>query len=114
MAVRDAQGGEVRAHFRAYPRRESTTTIGVRSDRGEQRLRLRDVGLGGAGLEGGELEIGAQVEVVFTAPNRWDPLVIRGRVAWARGARSGVAFDGTAERELYALFEMLGTQVFDR
>jgi len=111
-------------HFRAWPRRRSDVPVVVRlarstasasaPERGERRARLTDVGLGGAGLVVDEpLTVGAELEVVLHAPNRWDPLVLPARVAWVKGRRAGVAFTPAVDRDAYDLFEMLGTQVFD-
>lgn len=101
-------------HFRAFPRRKSSAAIVVRVGRAEVRGRLVDVGLGGAGLvTEGNLVVDSEVEVVITAPNRWDPLVLPARVAWVTGRRAGVAFRPREDADALALFEMLGTQVFD-
>jgi hypothetical protein len=106
-------------HFRAWPRRRSDAPVLVRVARSvpepqERRARLTDVGLGGAGLSVDEpLELGAALEVVVPAPNRWEPLVLPARVAWTEGRRAGVAFLPPSERDAYDLFELLGTQVLD-
>jgi cobalamin biosynthesis Mg chelatase CobN len=112
-------------HFRAWPRRRAESLALVRllphetasSSRlvRELRARLVDVGLGGAGVstEPGVLVGGDRVEVVLHAPNRWDPLLMPGRVAWSVGSRAGIAFEARDERDVYALFELLGTQVFE-
>lgn len=113
------------AHFRAWPRRRSDVPVVVRvgrspaplpSEQGrvERRARLTDVGLGGAGLVLDEpLTVGAELEVVLHAPNRWDPLVLPARVAWVKGRRAGVAFLPAVDRDAYDLFAMLGTHLFD-
>lgn len=112
-----------RRHFRAWPRRKSDVPVVVRIARphapvterkDERRARLTDVGMGGAGLVVEEpLTLGAELEVVLHAPNRWDPLVLPARVAWVKGRRAGVAFLPATDRDAYDLFEMLGTQVFE-
>ncbi|MGZ3421346.1 MAG: PilZ domain-containing protein [Polyangiales bacterium] len=101
-------------HFRAWPRVASRASVVMRIGSGTVRGRLIDLGLGGAGilLEGSVAE-GAEVEIVIAAPNRWDPLVVPARVAWARGKRAGVAFKPRDDRDAYALFEFLGTQSFE-
>ncbi len=71
--------------------------------------------MGGAGLEtSAPLDVGSRVELVLQAPSRWDPLVLVARVAWARGARAGLAFETPDDRDVWALFELLGVQTFDR
>ena len=108
-------------HFRAWPRRRSDVPVVVRvarragaDERDERRARLTDVGLGGAGLVVDEpLALGAELEVLLHAPNRWEPLVLPARVVWVKGRRAGVAFRPATDRDAYDLFEMLGTQVFE-
>ncbi len=100
-------------HFRAFPRRRAEAAVVVRVGRADRRAKLTDISLGGAGLAVEEpLPIGAEVEIVLHAPNRWDPLVILARVAWAKGRRAGLEFLPRNDADAYALFEMLGTQVF--
>ena len=112
---RDGRGG----HFRAWPRRKTEALVVIRVGRRgaavhEMRARLIDVGFGGAGLLLNEpLEAEAEVELVLHAPNRWDPLILPARVAWAtREGRAGLAFRPRDDRDALAIFEMLGTQVF--
>lgn len=100
-------------HFRAWPRRPSDVPVVLRVARGERRARLTDIGLGGAGLRLEEpLTVGAEVEIVLHAPTRWEPLVLPATVAWAKGNRAGLSFRPTADRDVYDLFQMLGTAVF--
>lgn len=77
-------------------------------------MRLVDLGMGGAGLKtDARLDVGARIDLVIQAPNRWDPLVIESRVAWTQGRRAGVAFEHRDDADVYALFELLGTQSFE-
>ncbi len=81
-------------------------------------VRIRDLGLGGAGVEivdpSTVLRPDTTVTLEITAPSLWDPLVLRGRVAWTRPARDaqppklGVRFDHAEHGGLYALFQLLG------
>lgn len=105
-----------RGHFRAYPRRPTRVSLSARlGDQTAPRIRLVDVCLGGAGLEtSGQLDVGSRVELVLQAPSRWDPLVLVARVAWAQGRRAGLAFEMVDDRDVWALFELLGVQTFDR
>lgn len=108
-----------RRHFRAWPRRKSEALVLIRVGRRgtpmkELRARLLDVGFGGAGLLLNEpIEPEAEVELVLHAPNRWDPLVLPARVAWATAeGRAGLSFRPNDDRDAMAIFEILGTQVF--
>lgn len=101
-------------HFRAWPRRPADAPVLLRLGQSERRAKLVNVGIGGACLHlDAPLTLGALIDVVLHAPNRWDPLVMPARVAWTKGARAGVAFQPTRDGDVYDLFEMLGTQVFD-
>ncbi|MBK6692669.1 MAG: PilZ domain-containing protein [Myxococcales bacterium] len=77
-----------------------------------------DLGLGGAALEFSELvERGDRLVVEMMAPTLWDPLHVRGRVAWTQagrpsGVRCGVVFEHADAPSLFALFELLGTLEF--
>lgn len=65
------------------------------------------------------LRLDATVVLEVTAPTLWDPLVLRGRVAWLRRAqgerpaRAGVRFDHPEEGSLFALFQLLGAHAYD-
>ena len=103
------------SHFRAFPRRASRIAVVAKLAAGEARVRLIDIGLGGAGVQSGEvLELGARLDLVLQVPNRWDPLVLPARVAWSNGKRAGLAFEHRDDADVYALYELLGTQVFDK
>ena len=87
-----------------------------------QLVRVRDLGLGGAGLElpdAPALEAQAPITLEVTAPTLWDPLILRGTVAWLRrGAagkpmRTGVRFEHHDAAALYALYQMLDAHVFE-
>jgi hypothetical protein len=86
-------------------------------------VRIRDLGLGGAGLEIVEptsvLRPDTSITLEVTAPSLWDPLVLRGRIAWLRPGREdhptklGVRFEHTEHGGLYALFQLLGAHTFE-
>jgi hypothetical protein len=95
-----------------------------------QGVRIRDLGLGGAGIEIPEaaeraptrppsIEREAKVTIELVAPMLWDPLILSGRIAWirrggpGRGLRAGVRFEHSEPPALYALFRLLGTYVQD-
>jgi PilZ domain len=124
MAARD--------HFRAHARRRvdlgATLRVG-RGDAASQAVRVRDLGLGGAGLELVDaaesrpgalpLEREAVVTMEVMAPTLWDPLTLRGKIAWLRrGAqgrptRLGVRFEHRESAALYALYQLLGAYRYD-
>lgn len=68
--------------------------------------------------EGG-LDLETSVTLEVTAPSLWDPLTLRGRVAWIRQAasgrptRAGVRFEHRDAGALYALFQLLGTHGYE-
>ena len=117
----------VRDHYRAHARRKVNLLAGlylpvIDGRRGIQ-VRIRDLGLGGAGLEVLDSSVALRPDtnatLEVTAPSLWDPLVLRGRVAWARPSRDpqstklGLRFEHTEHGGLYALFQLLGAQTFD-
>ncbi|WP_281180740.1 PilZ domain-containing protein [Chondromyces crocatus] len=130
-----------RDHFRAHPRRrvELTAMLRDRQTADEQTVIVRDLGLGGAYVEldrrpshepgaaagwpdinsdlGALLEPELAVTIELTAPTLWDPLPLRGRVAWVRRAswrtRVGVRFDHHDAANLLALYDLLGSFAFE-
>ena len=131
MAARD--------HFRAHGRRRVDLDATLRGRDGgfSHVARVRDLGLGGACVELGELgeasralltgearsvagvEREATITLEVMAPTLWDPLLLGGRIAWVRrGApgrptRAGVRFEHREPASLYALFQLLGAHVYD-
>jgi hypothetical protein len=116
MAARD--------HFRAHARRRVDLDATLRAKDGAfaHEARVRDLGLGGACVElpdAGGVEREAPVVLEVMAPTLWDPLLLGGRIAWvrrgerARPLRAGVRFEHRDSAALYALFQLLGAQVYD-
>jgi hypothetical protein len=131
MAARD--------HFRAHARRRVDLDATLRGREGgfSHVARVRDLGLGGACVELGELSepsrallpgdargaAGVEREGAITlevmAPTLWDPLLLAGRIAWVRRGtpgrptRAGVRFEHREPGSLYALFQLLGAHVYD-
>jgi hypothetical protein len=120
MAARD--------HFRAHARRrvDLDATLRGRDGAFSHDARVRDLGLGGACVEIGDLHGGAAgveregvVTLEVMAPTLWDPLLLTGRIAWVRrGAqgrptRAGVRFEHREPGALYALFQLLGAHMYD-
>jgi hypothetical protein len=120
MAARD--------HFRAHARRrvELGATLQGR-DGSWQSVRIRDLGLGGACVEipdtqaqgGVPVDRETPVMLEVTAPSLWDPLLLRGKISWVRRGshgrptRAGIRFEHREAPAIYALFQLLGAQVFD-
>lgn len=112
------------AHFRAHGRRrvELRATLRDRARTLACRVALRDLGLGGASIEirgldlgsAGELTRGTAVSLEIMAPTLWDPLVLRGRIAWAVAEpdrlRAGIGFEHRDPAAAFALFQLLGAQ----
>jgi hypothetical protein len=128
----------VRDHFRAHARRRVSLGATLRDNVGSlaQDVRIRDLGLGGACLEIGEprpppgvppsgaaparwLDPEAIVTVEVTAPSLWDPLTLRGKIAWvkrgsaSRPTRAGIRFEHRDSAALFALFQLLSANAFD-
>ncbi len=114
-------------HFRAHARLRvellgTITAPGL----GAREVRVRDLGVGGAGLEidvvGATeplLAAEALVTLSLRAPTLWDPLALSGRLAWARSIepgrprRAGICFDHADPGKLLALFHLLGAHAAD-
>jgi hypothetical protein len=76
----------------------------------QRQAQVQNVGLGGACVIVDEpLAAGDAVTLSFTAPTLWDPLLLRGRVAWVAGPsrRAGVAFEHRAADAAFALYELI-------
>jgi hypothetical protein len=75
---------------------------------------VEDLGLGGARLVAlPPVAAGDAVTVSFTAPTRWDALVLQGHIAWISAGEAplsaGVAFGHTSADTLFALYELIAT-----
>jgi hypothetical protein len=102
-----------------------------REGRLSQGIRIRDLGLGGAGIEileapererapGAPSPIDREtlVTIEVLAPTLWDPLILSGRIVWVRrvpgrAMRAGVRFEHHESAALYVLFRILGVYVHD-
>lgn len=112
-------GGEApRDHFRRHERR-LVKIPGMLRDRSGGfgwRVQVADLGLGGAGVEAGAVEAvlpGHPIVLEIVAPTLWDPLTVRGSVAWiAPSGRLGVRFDYDDSDLVVAVFEVLGVEGF--
>ncbi|CAN5518072.1 hypothetical protein BH09MYX1_BH09MYX1_00740 [soil metagenome] len=119
MSSAEANGS---AHFRLHGRKPvaihaqvSHTTAGW-----ERSLRVVDLALGGACLElMDDVAVGEALRVSFVTPDRWDPLVLKARVAWTQTGedgvmkRGGVAFEHDDEESAVALLLLIGSHDFD-
>jgi PilZ domain len=118
----------VRDHFRAHARRrvDLGATLRDRQSTEEHGVRIRDLGLGGAGIElseaqlaSGQIDAEAPITLEVATPNLWDPLSLRGKVAWirrgvaGRPTRAGIRFEHHDAGALYALYQLLGARGFD-
>lgn len=118
-------------YFRAHARRRTDLRAVLRDGSGAlaHGARIKDLGLGGACVElsegvaelmgGGGFEPESSVTLEVTAPSLWDPLTLRGKVAWIRHSsagrptRAGVRFEHRDAGALYALFQLLGTHGYE-
>lgn len=117
-------------HFRAHARFriELGGTLSPTSRALAHEVWIRDLGLGGAGLDlsatslsaAPAFAVDAEVTLVLRAPMLWDPLALQGRIAWLRDTdtggplRAGVRFDHADSGKMYALFQLLGAPAFER
>lgn len=110
------------AHFRAHERRPVRLSAAVRLDRGgiTREGTIVDLSLAGAGVELLEpVEPGSPLVLEVLAPTLWDPLRVRGVVAWTRAgaprtpSRIGIAFKHVAEEPLVALYDVLTANKYE-
>lgn len=115
MATRSAKGA-FRAHARRAVRLRALVT---HIEAGWQRHGwVADLGLGGACIVvDAALYANERVSLSFVAPTLWDPLVVRGRVAWTadagRETRAGLAFEHKSAAAVFALFELVATMAYE-
>ena len=132
-----------RDHFRAHSRRRVDLDAILRAQTGSfsHAATIRDLGLGGASIELADpgsavaeiqaigradarpslvgVEREALVILEVMAPSLWDPLALAGKVAWIRRGlqgrpwRAGIRFDHREPSALNALFQLLGTHMYD-
>jgi len=83
-------------------------------------VKVVDLGLGGACLEVADLiPLGTPVRLSLEAPNRWEPLVLDGRVVWTRDAlkpgraRLGMKFEKASSGTLRALVDLLEVEAYE-
>jgi hypothetical protein len=109
-------------HFRALARRPVAIRATLFShDAGwEQPVAIVDLGLGGARLELGEaIPAQSSVRLMIASPDRWDPIALDARVAWARGptadrrAELGLEFLPRQPADLGALLDLLGGEGYE-
>jgi hypothetical protein len=115
-----------RDHFRAHGRQRVDLEATLLDHDGNARgVTIRDLGLGGAGLElpdpdptkpSADLILDAQVVLELATPNLWDPLRLHGTVAWVRRnaptgrrTRAGIRFEHRDAPMLLSLFQVLTT-----
>jgi hypothetical protein len=108
-------------HFRALSR-HLVSLSGSLSDPGaswSRTAQVVDLGLGGACLELLDAPPpGEAVELAIEAPHLWDPLTLRGEIAWTRAAtstdaaRAGIRFAHGSSASLRALTELLEAGAF--
>jgi len=117
-----------RDHFRAHARYpvELSATLKPRSGGSSQAVRIQDLGLGGAGLEIVEPapifdalpEREAPILLEITIASLWDPIRLRGRIAWLRrgvadrATRAGLRFEHREPTTIHAILLLLGNSSF--
>ena len=109
-------------HFRAQARKPVSLVGALRPASihvaWNRDVHVLDLGLGGACVEmSTAVPDGTAVELVIETPHLWDPLTLRGAIAWqltleAGGARLGVRFDHATSSSVRALTELLEAEAF--
>ena len=109
-------------HFRAQSRKAVSLVGALRPAAIDvvwnRDVRVVDLGLGGACVEmSNATPGGTAVELVIDTPHLWDPLTLRGAVAWdialeEGGARLGVRFEHGTGGSVRALTEFLEAEAF--
>jgi Tfp pilus assembly protein PilZ len=104
------------APFRAHERKAvRIASLVTHTQAGwQEQAAVENIGLGGACIRvENPLALGDIVTLSLTAPTLWDPLVLRGRVAWvgpsAAPRAAGVAFEHKATDAVFALYELIVT-----
>lgn len=103
-------------HFRAVGRRPTSLSARVECDSPAQNLaaELVNLGIGGACVVvRAELDAESVVKLHIEAPQLWEPLVIRTKVAWMRRqaegvTRLGLRFEPETPSTLTVLTELVG------
>lgn len=100
-------------HFRAHGRHVVEVSATLAHGNEPNPVRVVNLSLAGACIDlEAPLDVGASVTIEIVAPSLWDPLVLRGRVVWTRGAaplRAGVAFEHAHPARAFALFDLLSS-----
>jgi len=112
-----------RDHFRAHARYsvDLSATIRARIGGASAAVRLRDLSLGGAGFEVLEahaasalaFEREAPMIIEIVLPSLWDPIALRGKIAWFRRstadrpARVGLRFEHRDPATVHSLLRLL-------
>jgi len=106
-----------REYFRTHGRHRVELEATLLDPDGRARgVTIRDLGLGGAGIEisEGDLVLDAPVTIELNTPTLWDPLRLGGTVAWVRRAnptgrrtRAGIRFEHHEATTLLSLFLIL-------
>src|SRR5262245_46362133 len=107
-------------HFRGLARRAVSLAGTLTGDGGrfQRATKIVDLGLGGARLVfDQDLPVGSSVRLSVTAPNRWDPIDLEGRVAWSRdlggGAEIGLRFEHSTRAGVTALVDLMVEEVYE-
>ncbi len=78
---------------------------------------IENIGIGGAAIVLGARALPDEIVTVsLTAPTRWDPLLLRSRIAWATEDppyRAGIAFLHESAESALALHELIAALAFD-
>jgi hypothetical protein len=115
-----SQSGHFRAHARHQVDFPAHVEVAVPGAGPREQVRIVDLSLGGACIEAAStMAEGTSATVEVVSSILWDPLVLRGRVAWSRGAdesgraRTGLCFEHDDAARTFALFELLGAQGYE-
>lgn len=103
-----------KGHFRRVERRKTDLSATLELGATQTRVRLSDLGLGGAAVSC-ELcpAVGAGATLAIEAQSLWDPLRLRGEVAWATSTCFGLRFVDVGDEAAGALLDLLAADEFE-
>ncbi len=101
-------------HFRRLERRPTDLVARLEIGATRTRVRLADLGLGGAAVHCDlRPALGAGVTLAIDAPSLWEPLSLRGEVAWTSPTRVGVRFVDVGDDTAGAVLDLLAPDDFE-
>lgn len=103
-----------KGHFRRFERRDTDLAAMLDLAGDKRRVKLRDVGLGGAGVISNlQPSVGAGLTLAIEAQSLWDPLTLRAEVVWVSTTRFGVRFVEVGDDAAGAILDVVSPDEFE-